>query len=107
MSSKLITPPDIHPGGVLVINASQSELITLILWLKSVPDVYSLHLYNEHMNDLNWLRRVLTAVDHVLLCDSGGDITDIVLQSGVSVTKFGPGTDYNFAVDYFLANRSH
>lgn len=106
MSSKLVTPPDLHTGGILVINASQSELVTLILWLKSVPDIYTLHLYNEHMNDLNWLRRALTVVDHVLLCDSDEDITDIVSQSGATVTKFGPGTDYNFAVDYFLANRS-
>ena len=48
MPSQFITPPDHLPTkqNILIINALETELATLVLWLKTVSDEYDIHLYH-------------------------------------------------------------
>lgn len=109
MPSKLITPPDFidSTGSILIVNASEFELATLILWLKTVNLDLNLHLYRTDMNDVNWLHTVLTGMQTVLIYTQEHSLDDMFADSGVKIVRFGPDTEYNSLIDYFLINLSH
>ena len=108
MPSKLITPPDFIESGnnILIVDASEFELATLILWLKTVNLDLNLYLYRTDMSNVNWLYNILTNVQTVLLYTQEHSLDSVFADTGSKVIRFGEGTEYHSLIDYFLINQS-
>lgn len=113
MPSQLITPPDriISPQSFLIINAIDTSVDSLILWLQTVPEEYDIHLYHSEMITYpDWavqvaevVPRILVEINHIkYLVDR---LRQVLTRRAESVVQFGPGTAYPELVQYFLKNR--
>jgi hypothetical protein len=102
MAGRLITPPDIIAGenSILLLDPSEIELTSLVLWLKTVPDHYDVHVYYQDMNNGEWLSKVLQGVKLVLKSQ-----TQINLFQNLcfdNVVEYGPGKENQDLLQYFL-----
>lgn len=107
MPSNLITPPDIiHSNeSILIINAIDSSIELLTLWLRSVPENYDVHLYHSEMKEstwvlelANWIPILLVEQNHIKYCLP--DLQAIFHRRTHAVHYFGPGTKYPELVNY-------
>lgn len=113
MPSQLITPPDRIQSahGYLIINAIDTSVDTLILWLQTVPDEYDIHLYHSEMVTYHdwavqvaeWVPKILVETNHVKYLVSR--LHQVLERRSESVVHFGPGSEYPELVQYFLKNR--
>jgi hypothetical protein len=68
MPSQIITPPDVilSDRSVLLINALDNEVENLILFLRTIPQEYDIHLYHVEMfDDQDWVKNLVAKVSKV------------------------------------------
>ena len=112
MSSRLITPPD-HiktKQNILVINAVQNDLATLVLWLKTIPDQYDIHLYHNQMPETDWAKLVAETAETILVSKVNStnlnkEIADMLGYFEDRLVYFGPGTDFPDLIQFFLTKK--
>lgn len=113
MPSQLITPPDRIQSkhSCLIINAIDTSIDTLVLWLQTVPDEYDIHLYHCEMVTYHdwavqvaeWAPKILVETNHTkYLVDR---LQQVLNRRSDAVVHFGPGTEYTELVQYFLKHR--
>lgn len=112
MSSQIITPPDkiLGPNSFLVINAVDNEVDTLVLWLKTVPELYDIHLWHVQMPDADmWLLHVISGVNFILVNKKYERFlppnVQRVLSRKSNRADFGEGTESPELIQWFLKNR--
>jgi hypothetical protein len=112
MPSQFITPPDHLPSkkNILIINALETELATLVLWLKTVPDEYDIHLFHNDMPEIDWVIKVAKQAEHIVLSGIEESMMDkklkeVVQEQKESVSRFGPGSEYADLIHFFLTNK--
>jgi hypothetical protein len=57
MHSNFITPPD-YVESVLILNATQEQIRSLVPIIKSIDTPYNVYFYNDEMNAPEWLAKV-------------------------------------------------
>ena len=112
MTSQFITPPDHLPSkqNILIVNALESELATLVLWLKTVPDEYDIHLFHNQMTETDWVVDVAKQAKHIVIAKIDedrmcNDLKEVVHDRAECVSRFGADTDYADLIQYFLTNK--
>lgn len=112
MSSRIITPPDkfLTARSYLIINAIDTEIDTLVLWLKTVPETYDIHLWHVQMPDTEmWLYQVINGVQHVLINKKFEQYippnSQRILNKKQQQSYFGPETENTEVIHWFLRNR--
>lgn len=113
MPSQLITPPDriISPHSYLIVNAIDTSVDTLVLWLRTVPEEYDIHLYHSEMITYHdWAVQVAEVVPRILVEKThvkylADRLQQVLEKRSSAVTEFGPGSSYPELVQYFLKNR--
>lgn len=113
MPSHLITPPDvIHlPNSFLVLNALDTNISTLSLWLQTVPEDYNIHLYHSEMYTYHdwavqiasWAPKILVEKNHIKYLVPR--VLESIDRRTDAVVYFGPGSEYPELIHYFLKNR--
>lgn len=105
MSSQIVTSPDHIPcrGNLLIINAHTEHLATLVLWLKTVRDQYTIHVWHEGMKEtLDWVHQVANQAE-VILAHIGDPIPESLMANYKDhIIWFGPGTENPDPIHYFL-----
>ena len=71
MPSKLITfPHAIHdPNSLLIVNATDSDIENLAVWLCSQDTEYNIHLYNGDPDSAPWSHNIAAMVKTVIVND--------------------------------------
>lgn len=112
MTSRIITPPDHLPTkkNILVINAVDHELTTLILWLKTVPDQYDIHVFHSQMPDSDWALKTIIDANQILVSRPEMPTLSMAIKDLLEVNQdriiyFGQDTEYPDLIQYFLQNR--
>ena len=113
MPSQIITPPDHIPsqGNILVINALENELSTLVLWFKTVSEEYNIHIYHSDMkDDLVWVVGVAREAEYVLSSKMDHNrvharLQEVFITSPEKLQFFGPNTDYPDLIQFFLTKK--
>jgi hypothetical protein len=100
MPSQIITPPDVilSDRSVLLINALDNEVENLILFLRTIPQEYDIHLYHVEMfDDQDWVKNLVAKVKHIGLnykyqrfIESW--LAELVHQRADSTTSYGDDT---------------
>lgn len=113
MPSYLITPPDRRHSAqsYLIINALDSSINTVKLWLQSVPEEYDLHLYHSEMTTYHdwavqiaeWVPKILIEKNHIKYMIPR--LQEVAKRRQNVVAYFGPDSEYPELVQYFLKNR--
>ena len=107
--SKIITPPDkiYSDNSFLVINAVDTYIDLLVLWLKLIPHKYDIHLWHLNMeNTNNWLWESVCRTKCILVNNEFKDnlqpaIINLI-NSQDHVHYFGINTDYKDLVKFFI-----
>lgn len=114
MSSQIITPPDkvLSKQSYLVINAIDTEIDTLVLWLKTISEQYDIHLWHSQMIDSElWLYHVISGVEHVLVNKKFENYLPPnlrrILDRKSNLSYFGPDTVNLELIHWFLRNRTN
>jgi hypothetical protein len=116
MSSQIITPPDHLPtkGNIVILNALEQELATLVMWLKTVPEEYNIHIYHSGMvNELEWILKVCRQADFVVLSNLDAESLDEKIIDLLSTEKkgqiftFGPNAQYTDLIQFFLDRKEN
>lgn len=108
MSSRLITPPDLvlENNPCVIINAVDSQVDTLYLYLKTSSDQRDIHLYHSGMPDTDWLLNLLNCVGTVLVNRDLMQLHTHAIQNSLdqltNLVWFGQNEDYKDPSDYFL-----
>lgn len=114
MTTRIIMHPDILPtkNSLLIINALDSEIETLILWLKSVDVDLDIHLYHSQMPDSDWAVSTIESVDTVLISTNLGEEVDSAISAALAnkasskIVCFGKNEFYSDLIQYFLSNHN-
>ena len=105
MSSQIVTAPDHIPcrDNILIINAHTEHLTTLVLWLKTVREEYTIHVWHEGMTEtLDWAQKVAGQAE-VILAHNGDPIPESLLSLFKdNIVWFGSGTENHDLIHYFL-----
>lgn len=112
MPSRFVTPPD-HiktKENILIINATSDDLTTLVLWLKTVPDSFDIHLYHSQMSDNNWAFDVAETASTILVSqdnipDLNPEMVKMLDAVKERVVYFGSMTDYPDLIQFFLTKK--
>lgn len=111
MSSRIITPPDkfFTTNSYVILNARDREIDTLVLWLKTVPETYDVHLWHLYMPESElWLLQVMSKVHHVLVNREFLDnLSPLVKRKldHINHSFFGQDSEHLEVIHYFLRNR--
>jgi hypothetical protein len=112
MPSQFITPPDHLPSkqNILIVNALESELATLVLWLKTVSDEYNIHLFHNEMPETDWAVAVAEQAEHIVIAKIDEDrmhdsLKEVIKDRAECVSRFGADTDYADLIQFFLTNK--
>jgi hypothetical protein len=107
MTSQLITPPDkiISDNSYLVINAVDSEIENLIIWLKTINDSYDIHFWHDRMSERDWAIELARKVRYVLA--NSNPVADLIRTElgSVPIIYWGSQYQYQTLVDYFISNK--
>lgn len=113
MTSRFITPPDqlLDGNSALIMNALETELAALLLWLKTVDHSYDIHLYHSKMPETDWALDIakkckFIAVSKIEESYLNQQIQDILVEFKDKVVRFGPSAEYDDLVQLFLAKSS-
>jgi hypothetical protein len=105
MSSRIVTAPDHIPvtGNILIINAHTDQLATLVLWLKTVREQYTIHVWHKGMPDcLGWAQKVADQASIILAHKNDSIPTPLLSFCGNRITWFGPEAEHADLIHYFL-----
>lgn len=111
MSSRIITPPDNYftDRSYLIINAKDGDIDTLVLWLKTVPETYDIHLWHIYMPDTEmWAMQSIIKVQTLLVNLEFVDHLPGMIKRQLDRKQpifFGPNSDHQELIHYFLRNR--
>lgn len=114
MPSQIITPPDqyLGPNNFLIINAVDRDLELVILWLKTIPEQYNLHLYHSMMQDCEqWVYSMIKQADNILVnkqfeMEMAEPLRIALAQRGAKyIRRFGDDSDYPELIHYFLQSK--
>jgi hypothetical protein len=111
MTSRLITPPDKlrSANNFLVCNAIDEDVDKLVMYLKTCPRTYDIHLYHSGMESaLDWVRDLAREVTTVIINEKFYAVLDSKLQDILelrrqSIVFYGESTDHLNLVDYFIS----
>jgi len=111
--SRLITPPDkfFTDYSYLIINAIDTDIDLVALWLRTVPESYDLHLYHVEMKDdyYSWLLETVMKVKFVLIntefYEHIGSEAKFIINNRQNTIFFGKDTAYRDLVQFFIQNR--
>jgi hypothetical protein len=103
MAGRLITPPDIISSehSILILDPSEIELTSVILWLKTVQYNYDIHLYYSNTKDVKWLTNVLQFTKTVLSSRLRSNLSEDTVKN-IKTIEYGPDTEYQDLLQYFL-----
>jgi hypothetical protein len=76
--SNFITPPDFVDDpllNVLVIDADWIDVENLAYWCKTAPACYNVYVYNDSMNNVDWLEKAIHQVDYIVINSVVTEIT--------------------------------
>ena len=111
-ASRLITPPDkfYTDYSYLIINAIDTDIDLVALWLRTVPESYDLHLYHVEMkDDYSWLLETVMKVKFVLIntefYEHIGSEAKFIINNRQNTIFFGKDTAYRDLVQFFIQNR--
>ena len=111
-ASRLITPPDkfYTDYSYLIINAIDTDIDLVALWLRTVPENYDIHLYHIEMPDsYSWLLETIMKVKFVLVntefYEHLGPEAQFVIKNRSNTIFFGNNTPYKDLVQFFIQNR--
>lgn len=100
-NSRLITYPssvekkDNHT--VLIVDIDDSDIESIGLFCMSSQKDYDIYLYDETINDSNWLSTVSNNADKILL----NSISKVNVDNR-NIIKYGKETDCKNPLDYFI-----
>jgi hypothetical protein len=94
MHSNFVTPPD-YIESILIIGATAAEAQTCAETLKNTGKSYNVYFYNEEMNDVEWLNKIMFRVDTILLQE------DQLKYTVPTPIGFGPKCELKAPADYF------
>lgn len=112
MPSRLITPPD-HiktKKNILIVNATSNDLTTLVLWLKTVPDYFDIHLYHSQMSETSWALEVAEYAETILVSkdnyvDLKSELKEALNSIQDRVIYFGSDSNYPDLIQFFLTKK--
>lgn len=112
MPSRLITPPDIVSSSqpYLIINAFDSSVDTVALWLRVSKHQLDLYLFHSQMTEhIDWAASVACSVPVILVNHKYKSyiippLSMVLETKSQHVVYFGPGTEYTELLEYFLKN---
>ena len=106
--SKVVTPPDIviEDTVYLIVNADVSDIEMVANWLRINDKQFTMHLYHDGMDDLNWLRSVCPLAATVLVNRGSTDRSciDALLDFNEKIKWFGSNQLHTTATDYLVKN---
>jgi hypothetical protein len=105
MSSQIVTAPDHIPsrGNILIINAYTEQLATLVLWLKTVRDQYTIHVWHQEMpNSIGWAQQVADQAEIILAHKDNSIPKELLAYCGDRIIWFGKNTENHDLIHYFL-----
>jgi hypothetical protein len=111
MTSRLITPPDKlrSPNNFLICNAVDEDVDQLVMYLKTCPRTYDIHLYHSGMESaLEWVNDLAREVETVIINEKFYAILDSKLQDILelrqqSIVYYGESNNHLNLVDYFIS----
>ena len=106
MPSLIVTPPTTvkDPGTYLLVNAAPDDLEMVLRWLQINGTDLIIHLYYDHMSDLEWLCEVAGLAGKVLVEQSCTDALTLSHLDNSKITWIGQDQEYTKAIDYFTNN---
>ena len=117
MSSQIITPPDHLPttGNIVILNALEQELATLVMWLKTVPEEFNIHIFHNGMtDDVDWAVRVCEQAEFILVSYLDANNLDPKIISVLSsenrksqIFSFGPNAQFTDLIQFFLSHKEN
>lgn len=112
MPSQFITPPDHLPTkhNILILNALETELSTLVLWLKTVPEEYNIHLFHNEMPETDWAVQVAKQAQYIVSSSIeepavNHELKQVLQDRADCVARFGANTEYTDLIQFFLTNK--
>lgn len=110
--SRIITPPNkfFTEISCLVINALDNDVDLLVLWLKTVPEKFDVHLWHLYMSDTDfWLLETIQRVKFVLVNQQFEENLSYQIRNQLErrdhIHYFGPNTENQDLVQFFIRNR--
>ena len=104
--SKVVTPPDIvnEDKNFLIVNATIDDLKMLSYWLHSQESNYTLHLYHDGMEDVDWLKNVASISTSILVnkTNSTPETLKPIFDYVGRIVWFGENETHARAINYFL-----
>jgi len=88
MSSLLYTPPDraLEGQNILILNALDSEIESLCLYLQNSKANYNVHCYHSHMTQHRWAADLVLSVATVLIKDIYEVFLDRSIKENLAIT---------------------
>lgn len=107
--SQIVTPPDVVKEDIvyLIVNAEPWDLEMVVQWLKVNNKEYTIHLYHDGMSEPDWLNRVGSESELVLVQrskDTAPETMDALLDHVNKIKWFGEEQEYPSAVEYLVKN---
>lgn len=104
--SQLVTPPDILSEHTvyLVVNAQAWDIELIMRWLKFNEKQYTIHIYHDAMEDLQWLNRAGAESELIFVNRQQAPTMDPLLDHTAKIVWFGEGQKYPSAVESMLKN---
>lgn len=98
--SRFITNPDVvETNGnhcIVLIDPTISDIENIGLFCKVSTKEYDVYLYNDAMDDLEWLSYVASKADIIMQ----SDISKITLSDNLSILRFLEGHALNYFQDF-------
>lgn len=104
--SQIVTPPDIIDQYTvyLIVNAHQWDIEIMVKWLQLSREKYTVHLYNDQMNKLDWLHQVSKISKTIIVDRHETDLSTIekLLDQIDKIKWFGKDQTYTSATSYLI-----
>lgn len=104
--SKVVTPPDIinESQVLLVVNADMSDVEMFSQWLRFNNNEYTIHLYHDGMDSIDWLSQVSNTAHTILVNrDITQDSTVKAMYDSISkITWIGSNQEFDTATSYLI-----
>lgn len=104
--SQLVTPPDILTEYTvyLVVNSQPWDIEMIMRWLKFSEKKYTIHVYHDAMEDLEWLHRAGKESELIFVNRQQPPNMEPLLDYTAKVVWFGGGQAYPSAVESMIKN---
>lgn len=106
--SQIVTPPDIvvEHTVYLLVNTPVWDVEMVVQWLKMTEKKYTMHVYLDGMEDLDWLKQASKAAQTILVTrkDTSAPSLDVLLDRVDAIKWCGEDQTYISTVDYLIKN---